>query len=283
MRIVYPECGFMLIAIILCYVTLQAAVAFLICRFTFKNSIKQIAIVLLMLAVYAWTHWVNVAEIYKIAPAKYGVVFYNPIPLFVAAILALLVALQSRRSIRIVLYGALWLVVNGYFFSSAFYNPIHCQDKWDRICCLQTTDSTCAAAAAATLLKLSGMNATEEEMKNRCLASTHGTSFEGIYCGLAEKAEGAGKRVDVGVLTCDEFLEKNEAALVLVMLDDELNRRDKRYSRDWGWIVGTAHAVVVVARADANHIWVADPGTGLEKWELDGLRNLWRNTAVFVR
>jgi hypothetical protein len=272
----------MLIAIILCYLAVQAALAFLICRFTFKNSYKQIAIVFLMFAVYAWAHWVNVAEIYKIAPARYGVVFYNPIPLLVTAMLALLIALQSRRGVRIVLYGALWLLVNGYFFSGAFYNPIHCQNKWDRICCLQTTDSTCAAAASATLVKLNGMDATEEEMKNRCLASTHGTSFEGIYLGLAGKMEGSGKHVGVDILTCDEFLE-NETALVLLMLDDELDRRDKRYSRDWGWIVGTAHTVVVVGRADDDHIWVADPGTGLEKWKLEGLRNLWRNTAIFVR
>ncbi len=273
----------MLITLILLYLAIQFAAAWAISRTKMNDSLRQIAIVALMLASYLWAHYVNVAAIYKFLPAKFGVVFYNPLPLILTCIFALLIANQTRRIVRIAVYTTLWLLVNGYFFSPAFYNPVQCQDRWDGICCLQTTDSTCAAAASATLLKLHDIPTTEDEMKNRCMASTHGTSFEGIYLGLAEMAELRGKRIDVDILTFDDFIAKNENALVLLMLNDELDKIDHRYSRDWGWIVGTVHSVVFLGKADENHVWIADPGTGLEKWKLEGLRNLWRDTALFVR
>lgn len=273
----------MLILLILIYLVFQAGIAVIILRYNSIIRLKHITVLCLLLAIYAWTHWVDTAWLYRVLPNKYGIVLYNPIPLLVILIFSLLISEPVKNRARVVLYGFLAIAVNTLFFSSAFYNPIHCEDSWDGICCLQTTDSTCAAAAAATLLRLRGITTNEEEMKELCLSGFHGTTLGGMYHGIRVKADAVGMRVAVDNISCDEFLAKNEAAIVYVMLDKEMDARDKRYSRDWGWIVGTTHAVVFLGTADGSHVFIANPGTGLEKWHTEALKRLWQHKAVYIQ
>lgn len=273
----------MLIALILLYCAIQMGVALGVRRYLAGSKYNLIRLVVLLALTLAWTRVVDLATIYAVVPNKYGVVLYNPIPLMIAAMLAILTLLHGESKIRNGVYAVLGFAVNIYFFGTAFYNPIQCQDRWDGICCLQTTDSTCAAAAAATLLSLDGYRADESEMKDRCLSGFRGTSIEGLYHGMRDKLDGTGHQIEVAKLTCDEFLAQNEPAIIYVMLTEKTDALDKRYSQNWGWMVGTTHATVYLGRLDATHVKMADPGTGVERWNIEALQKLWRNTAIFIR
>ncbi len=241
----------MLLALIAGYLLLQVALVLAILRYKARIPHKNFLVAGLFLMLLAWIFTLNdSALLLKIAPNKYAVVLYDLFPLFVTGILSLLSAAQPRNALRYGVYGVLWFCMNFYFFGAAIFIPIHCGNEWSGVCCLQTNDRTCAPAAAATLLTLNGLDATEDEMKRACLTSLNGTSFWGVYHGLRERADAAGKSVVVDDLACDEFIARNEPAIVWVMLTGDVDARDKRYARDWGWTVNVSHAVVFLRQCE---------------------------------
>ena len=56
--------------------------------------------------------------------------------------------------------------------------------KWDKDVCLQSHASTCAPAAATTLLHLARVETSERAMVDACLTSRHGTEPLGLFRGL---------------------------------------------------------------------------------------------------
>ncbi|HLQ45434.1 MAG TPA: hypothetical protein VK137_11935, partial [Planctomycetaceae bacterium] len=93
-----------------------------------------------------------------------------------------------------------------------------CGNQWDStgICC-QTTDQTCSAASAGTLLKMHGINATEQEMADLCL-TRHGTNWMGLYRGLKKKTAGTAWDVEMLVCSADELRLLNPPIILSVGL-----------------------------------------------------------------
>lgn len=273
----------MLTTLIALYAALQFAIL-LFAHFRQRPlKLGALWIVLLLLAIAGWAIWVNdSAAIFARWPNKYGIVIYNFVPLFVALLSAVMIALHRRSIARLVVYVLLALFVDAWFWSAAFYNPIHCEDRWAGSCCLQTTDYTCVPAAAATLLKINGIDSNEEALKTLCLTRTRGTSLWGLYRGLREKTDGREKRVTICETSISDFLERNKPAIVFVMLDAALDAKDKRYSRDWGWTVNVAHAVVFLEALPGNRVAIADPKFGVEVWNTEGLEALWQRKVVYL-
>ena len=71
-------------------------------------------------------------------------------------------------------------------------------------------EATCGAAAAATLLNLRGIPATEQGMIRRCLTSRHGTEPLGLYRGLKLATEGLGPDVRVASHDPAEWIDENQ-------------------------------------------------------------------------
>ena len=67
-----------------------------------------------------------------------------------------------------------------------------CGDKWQDTVCLQTSQSSCMAAASATLLRCYGVQTSEREMARLCFTRERGTNWLGLYHGLAVKLESSG-------------------------------------------------------------------------------------------
>jgi len=64
-------------------------------------------------------------------------------------------------------------------------------------------------------------------------------------------------------------------ALVSVRLTPEVDRRDRRYSAEWGWMVGVGHTIIVYAFPDDRFVEVGDPSFGRERWGIEALRDLY--------
>lgn len=159
-------------------------------------------------------------------------------------------------------------------------------DKWVRVggmdVCRQTSQASCSAAAAATLLRSYGIEATEAEMVELCLTTEKGTRMLGLYRGLQIKTQGTPYRVAVFKGTLEEFRDKATGlAVVSVGLRQDANV-DPRYETDWGWIRGVKHSVVASGIVDRGRVEVADPAVGRERWTEEGMRTLWFGEALYL-
>ena len=143
-----------------------------------------------------------------------------------------------------------------------------CDSRWSGPYCMQTTRATCSAAAAATLLNLHQIESNEQEMADLCL-TREGTTWKGLYRGLAIKTAGSAWRVDVIDDAADALPSEGQPPVILCaklpvnLADDpELSH----YKTEWGWIPGTSHSVVVLQPVRNGQFLVHDPSIGIEVW-----------------
>ena len=157
--------------------------------------------------------------------------------------------------------------------------PGNIQDRWNADVCLQSSSSSCGAAAAATLLRAPGIAATEAEMADLCLTRRQGTTLHGLYRGLRLKTSGTPWRVEI--LTSPQALRTSATPVLLnVGLPRATANLDPRYERDWGWTPGSSHTVVLFAFLPGGTIAMADPAVGPEQWFTADLDLLWRRQGL---
>ena len=148
-------------------------------------------------------------------------------------------------------------------------------DERDGIACLQTTESTCAPAAAVTLLGLHGISSDEATLASSCRTTVSGTTRWGLWRGLRLATADSAWEVVAAESPIDDVLGRGPA-IVSVVLTAELDAQDPRYRGDWGWVLGQPHAVVYLGPGDApGTVRIADPKMGVETWKEVALRALW--------
>ena len=157
--------------------------------------------------------------------------------------------------------------------------PEDIQDRWNADVCLQSSSSSCGAAAAATLLRAAGIPATEAEMADLCLTRPHGTTLHGLYRGLKLKTSGGPWRVEL-VSTPAALRASAAPVLINVGLPRATANLDPRYQREWGWTPGSSHTVVLFAFLPTGTIDMADPAVGRERWFTADLDVLWRHQGL---
>lgn len=158
--------------------------------------------------------------------------------------------------------------------------PPECADEWNQGVCLQTSDKSCSAACAATLLRAHGIKATEAEMAELCF-TRDGTTWMGLYHGLKVKA--AGTPWDVELFEGDIHLLNelgSRPAILIVGLDRHANR-DSPYVQEWGWTPGVSHSVLFYGfRRRGSRAMIGDPSFGRELWTRGDLLTLWHGRGV---
>ena len=175
--------------------------------------------------------------------------------------------------------------------AAAFYTLIwpmcgaapRCDSAWtaDGIC-LQTTARTCTPACAATVLRLAGIPATEQEMADLCL-TREGTTWQGLYRGLKYKTAGTDWDVEVLQGDASEVLACAGGPMILsVGLPPTPSANHQAATSEWGWKPGIGHSVTLMSKNARGRLVIADPapGIGREEWTSDDLRFLFRGTAM---
>lgn len=172
-------------------------------------------------------------------------------------------------------------------FASALYATVQpvlgeapaCQNQWEGKVCLQTTRSTCSAAAAATLLRQFGVAAHEQEMADLCL-TRHGTTWKGIYRGLALKTSESPWDVEVFQASLADLQSNLVGPAILNMELRSDAFADVRYQTEWGWIPGTPHSVVFLKVTERGGFLMADPSVGQEEWSAEDVALLWTGEGM---
>ena len=217
----------------------------------------------------------------RLLPFSNVVILGNLFPPLVAFLSGLawhrLPTLKIRKLILLIpLIILSWTGIAQLLFSS----PPRMGNRWTRRVCLQTSESSCSAAAGATLLAAYGIPSTEHEMAELCLTRPAGTSMLGLYRGLKLKTNGTNlKPLPFTGLSIDE-LAKTATGPVLLSVEllpgETLSEKYQQY----GFGVGVRHSVVVFRFLPNNLVEVGDPATGRERWSFDDLRVLWHGEAI---
>ena len=239
-------------------------------------------LLLLGLAFYIQNVWYHV-ELARWLPVPSLIIVGNWLPLFAAPLAAVAWHSVRQSSVRrVVLCGSL-LATGGL----ALVYPVlgrtpRCGNAWDKTgTCLQTTRLTCSPACAATLLVHHGIDATEQEMAELCL-TRQGTSWQGLYRGLKLKTAGTPWDVEVFACTSGELMHYAERPVILSVGLASDTSADTDYTREFGWVPGVNHSVILTGFKGNGLATIADPSLdmGREQWDGQMLRTLWRGYGI---
>jgi hypothetical protein len=151
----------------------------------------------------------------------------------------------------------------------------------------QSAPSTCAAAAAATLLRHLGLDpdASEGELVEACGTSpSRGTSPLGLWRGLS--LHGTARYVWPSVGGLNQVVP----CILRVGLQEGVDPELYRVLRDeCGWTKDESHAVVFYGFApgrpgeESTVALIGDPRFGFERWGITHFRALWHGVALNLR
>ena len=158
---------------------------------------------------------------------------------------------------------------------------------------LQSHESTCAPASAATLLRLHGIESSEKEMVSSCLTSEFGTEALGLYRGIKLGCRNQHRAPRVAGNDPYSWAASGQlpnVALVRFASDEYAQSiipgapQHERYQPYWFSGEETTedgHAVVLLDYSDGK--WkVADPAIGLVTWTDDEFRARFTGDAVYL-
>jgi predicted double-glycine peptidase len=216
----------------------------------------------------------------RLVPSSAVIIYGNPLPPAVALLCGIGWHRMPGRAWRKgVLLLPLALLCLYQSYGLLLGRPPPLDERWKNGVCRQTSSASCSAAAAATLLRAYGIDATEAGMAQLCLTRQGGTPMLGLYRGLKLKTAGTGKHVQA--FRGDLATLRAEAGPVILSV--RLDRRpgvDPRYEQLWGWAPGVSHTVVFFGfRADGK-AEIGDPAVGREHWRVQDLEELWHGEGL---
>lgn len=248
------------------------------------------AVILLLIFAYVYLVWGQL-WIVEWIPLPSVIVLANWFPIFLGALAAVVWLRLGPAGVWRKL-PILILIVAAAGYSVMYYlptRPPQCEDEWARPVppmtwpvCLQTTPYTCSAAAAATILNTLGVQTSEQEMARYCLTRS-GTTWLGLYHGLATKLLDKGYSVEFFETDSDRLAEltTDGPLLLCCMLEEDVARLVPEYVTEGGWIPGQAHSVVYFGRIVDRHV-IGDPSRGYEVWTTLELNRLWTGAGLRV-
>lgn len=215
----------------------------------------------------------------QVLPFSNLIVVGNWQPLFVSVLAGLLwhrlpPQVWRKSAATCALVGACLLSI----YRPILAQPPRMDDRWDGPVCLQTSPASCSPAAAATLLRVHHIRATEQEMALLCLTSDEGTPMHGLFRGL--KIKTLDTPWDVYMFADAAIDDLRGAGPVLLSVELRPEARSFTQLEEAGWMVGVPHSVVFMGFIGHDRVAIADPALGREIWSLDDLRLLWHGDGV---
>jgi len=257
------------------------SISYLICS-KLKLLGKRIFAAIIVAVLVCFDVWLlDSRQILQLLPFQATIVYGNFIIPLAALLAGALWTFPKPLWRRLIFALPVLTVAFGFNLQQMLRQTPSCGDKWENGVCLQTRQSSCSAAAAATFLYYHGIDTNEKEMAQLCLTTERGTYLHGLYRGLKIKTEDLPYKLQIGAANID-FLRQhgNLPIIISVKLTAQMNEWDPRYADKWGWIVDVEHTVVFFGFASENRIDIGDPGTGRELWDLQALKDLWQGQYI---
>jgi hypothetical protein len=242
---------------------------------------RSLAGLLTAAGLLAYVRWGYQASwILWLLPLSNVIVLGNWLPLFCSAIAGLAAGDRDRPRQGRLLTAGLLLGIGAL----ALCRPILCSCPVEKTVArrwihLQSTDVSCAAAAAATLLAWHDLPATEFDLAQLSLTGQSGTLWHGTYRGL--KRMTADTPFDIEVVTASvEDLPSLRGPLLLHVGLNDVTHAPARYRDRDGWVPGRAHAIVFLRFNESGEALIIEPAVGRQRWTKEDLRWLWHGQAM---
>ena len=147
-------------------------ISYLICS-NLKLRGKRIFAAIIVAFIVGFSVWLlDSLLILQLLPFQATIVYGNFLIPLAAVLVGILWNFPKRPIWRRLIFSLPILLVSyGYNLQQILAQTPHCGNKWNTGVCLQTRQSSCSAAAAATLLRSHGIDTNEKEMAQLCLTS----------------------------------------------------------------------------------------------------------------
>lgn len=228
-----------------------------------RIAIEGIAVTLL--GGYLLTIW-NRPLLVDLIPSSGLIILANWLPLwgcFFAGVYAASTAISRYRRVVITCVTVMLSAYSGV--APLFGTPPDCKTTLPYSDLQhQTTPYTCSPAAAATVLRLHGIEATERELAELCL-TRQGTHWLGLYRGLKVKTTGTNWDVCVEPFSMDALSQHTDLPCIL-SVNIDTSGFDPEI--DHGFLDNMGHSVVCLQRNRPHYMTVFDPSPdyGVEIW-----------------
>ena len=250
-----------------------------------RGSARPVALSLLLALLYAWTCSGKLAWA-SVLPAGWVLVWSNLMPVLLALAAGLASkSLSLARWQRPATTSALLVLAVAYIImpvARPLLAPVQLASpsNWRGDICLQSHSSSCAPAAAATLLRLAGIDSDERALASVCLTSRHGTEPLGLYGGLAAASYRYAIHPRVASPNADRWIANDQLPLIaLVRFADSSGTG--ALQRLLG-PRGEGHAVVVLGRDSEGNWMIADPAFGRTSWTDQAFRDRFTGDAIYL-
>ena len=158
--------------------------------------------------------------------------------------------------------------------------------KWNQDICLQSHGSTCAPAAAATLLRSASISVDEPTMVSACLTSEQGTEPLGLFRGLSIGAKGHPASPRVASRNPDLWPEMGQLPNVaLISFKPTHHSASDNTASSLSRIFGPSeegHAIVVLGKTDGGRWMIADPAFGRTTWTDETFKSRFSGDAIYL-
>lgn len=203
----------------------------------------------------------------QILPFANAIILGNWLPVVGGFLVGVCIHTERIVRIRRILLGSTLSVLCTYSLVSPLLGSApECgpPDVSGRILEYQTTRQTCSAACAAGLLRLHGIDASEEELAGLCL-TRRGTHWLGVFRGLKIKTAGTEWDVVVEEVSPQHLTKISTPAGVLALTFAE---RSAEHCQESGFATSIGHTVVCLGTSQWGTLEVFDPSPdyGFESW-----------------
>ena len=233
--------------------------------------------VLVCLAAVAYLHWLwDRPSLSRLLPFSSTIILGNWLPIVGSFFLGVCLKTERITLLRRILLAIVMVAISGYSLAKPMLGrpPACVPVMYDRTFDFQTTDNTCSAACAASLLRLHGVSASEKELARLCL-TRRGTHWLGVYRGLKLKTEGTKWDVVAEEVSPEDLLSGKLGHGILAL---SFHVAESGITGDLAWVFESdvGHSVLVLKSHSPASLDVFDPAPdyGFETWNEDVLANV---------
>lgn len=160
-------------------------------------------------------------------------------------------------------------------------SPVRLSEKtlWADDVCLQSHTSTCAPAAAVTLLRRAGILAEERDLVRVCSTSDQGTESLGLYRGVRIYSDTPLHSVGIASPNTDVWLTRQQLPNVSIV---RFGAVTNAFSGSQFLTRHDRHAVVVFGRNEAGDWLIGDPAIGKTIWSDKEFQARFTGEALYV-
>ena len=232
-------------------------------------------VVCLVTAVYLQYLW-DRPLLSRLLPFSGAVILGNWLPLVGSFFLGVCLKTERITQLRRIVLATAMVGISGYSLAKPMLgHPPACVPSFNnRTLDFQTTNQTCSAACAASLLRMHGISATEDELARICL-TRRGTHWLGVYRGLKLKTVNTNWDVVAEeVNPMDLFGSKPNFGILAMSF--QAAGENQVVDPEWGFESDVGHTVLVLQSRSPKSLDVFDPSPeyGHETWNQEVLASV---------